>query len=235
MKSKIVAIVLVALLASGCAYSNAGDAEELSTFAEKSDNSSYHILYNFSMEGTSLISHSTGEAEIFSYKGRTRFDRFLTFAGGGSRVSIYEKGENSSVRCTKTVEGNNTTNECVDTNSTASRYIDATEYTDPENSVNYAGEREYAGRTCKLYKIGLPPSEFEESEYIRSGAIADICVDKEKGYMAYNSLKLAEPLNISGRQVRNLYTLKAQGYNENVNSDDVRPPENLTLVNSSTS
>lgn len=217
-------LVSVILLSSGCAYSNAGDAEELAELAGQTDNSTYTVSYNFSMEGTSLIGQSNQKAQLIGHNGETRFDRTFDYVQGRSEVSIYNLDGSRAMRCTTSL-ANNTSTECLTTNSTASRYIEGSRYAEKEYSINFVEERTYAGRTCELYRIGLPPSEFENSTAVNTGAIVDLCLDTEKGYVAYNSMELAGQVSTTGGNVTTLYTLKALNYSPDANRSQVAPPE----------
>ena len=231
MRVKFFAVLLIAVVASGCAYTNAGDANQLSDLADKQDSSNYHVLYDFEVEAASLVRRGTGEAESYGINGETRFDRFYEYVGGTSRTSVYSMNGSGSVQCRKSYSkaNNSTTTSCNYTETTADRYIDTSRYVNENYSINYIEDRSYANRTCEFYRIGLPPSDFEDSSYIRGGALVDLCIDKEKGYIAYNSMNLSVPVQVTGQTIENLYTLKAKRFNEEVDSSDVRPPENVNI------
>ncbi len=224
MKKGLAAVLLLTVLASGCAYSNAGDAEQLQSRAEKAFESSYHVRYNFSVSGKSLVRQSTGEAHLYAKDGETMFRRFYTFLNGNQTVSIYSEPGNRSTSCTRTNEGGNVSMNCTVQASTVERYIDGTSFSKDNYSVNYVGERSYAGRKCGFYRIGLPPSYFDSSR-IRAGAFVDLCIDKEKGYVAYNRMKLASPLRTAQGEIRELYSLKALEYLGNASEEKVTVPE----------
>lgn len=227
MRTRITALILVTLIASGCAYTNSGDAEDLADLASKEDQSQYNIEYNFSMQGTALLGETSEDAELFARNGETRFDRKTVYAQGSTLTSIYNMENSKALRCTESnYIGNSTSQrECNVTNATVSRYIEGTEYSNPDYSVNYVREERYAGRKCKLYRIGLPPSAFESSPVINTGAIVDLCLDREKGYVAYNSMNLTRPVNSGGESVSSLYTLEAKNYSANVTGEEVKIPE----------
>lgn len=218
-------LVSAIILSSGCAYSNAGDAEQLAELATQADKSTYKVKYNFTMEGTALIGQSTEKAVLTAYKEDTRFDRTFNYLQGRTEVSIYNMNGRQSMRCTTSFNANNTSTDCSLSNLTASRYIEGSRYANKNYSVNYVEEKTYAGRTCELYRIGLPPSEFENSSAINTGAIVDLCLDTEKGYVAYNSMELAGQISTTGGNVTTLYTLKALNYGSEVNQSQIVPPE----------
>lgn len=235
MRTKVTLLILLTLVASGCAYTNAGDAKDLEDLASRTDQTQYNVKYNFTMKGTALLGQTSEDAEIFAYNGSTRFDRETVYTQGNTTTSIYNMENSKALRCTESnYLGNRTSQrECNVTNTTVSRYIDGTEYSKPEYSVNYVREERYAGRKCRLYRIGLPPSEFENSSVINTGAIVDLCLDKEKGYVAYNSMNLTRPVTSGGKAVSNIYTLEAQSYSSDVSREQVQLPEfNSTEGNS---
>jgi hypothetical protein len=229
MEVETAVLVLAVLTTSGCAYSNAGDAEQLSGRADRTDNSTYRVTYNFSLEGTSIYGSGGGEAVLYGFEGDTRFDRNFTYLQGVSQESIYSLNDSHAVKCRTShlTNRNTSTRECNVTEATVSRYIDGSRYSNESYSVNYVEERSYAGRKCDFFRIGLPPSEFSGSQ-IDSGAIVDLCLDREKGYVAYNSMELGKPLSITGGNITTLYTLKALSYSSDVDESQVRPPANVT-------
>lgn len=235
MQKRVTLLILLAVIASGCAYTNAGDAEELKDLASKTDQTQYNVKYNFTVQGTALLGQTSEDAELFAYNGDTRFDRETVYAQGNTTTSIYNMNGNRALRCTESnyLGNRSSQSECNVTNATVSRYIDGTEYSNSEYSVNYLREERYAGRKCKLYRIGLPPSEFENSSVINTGAIVDLCLDSEKGYVAYNSMNLTRPVTSGGEAVSNIYTLEARSYSSDVSREQVRLPEfNRTEGNS---
>ncbi|PSH01006.1 MAG: hypothetical protein BRC30_00520 [Nanohaloarchaea archaeon SW_7_46_7] len=235
MRAKITVLILLTVIASGCTYSNAGDSEELAELASRADKTTYNVKYNFSMKGTALLGQVSDDAELFASNGKTRFDRTTIYAQGNTTTSLYSMNGSQALKCTESnyVDNRTSKTECNITEATPDRYIDGTGYSKDEYSVNYVKEKRYAGRKCKLYKIAIPPSDFENSSVINTGAIVDLCLDKEKGYVAYNSMNLAKPVNSGGSPVSNIYTLEAKNYSSEVTEEDVRPPEyNTTKGNS---
>lgn len=227
MRYGTVILLFAVVMASGCAYSNAGDADDLSQLADKADTSNYRVGYSFDMEGSALIGEISSDAELFSYNGETRFERSTIYPEGNTTTSIYSMNGSEPVRCKKSsIAANDTVEiECNRTEATAERYIDGSMYTKDSYSVNYVEDREYAGRECSFYSIGLPPSHFENSSVINTGAFVDLCLDKEKGYVAYNSMNLSAPINSAGKQISNIYTIEAKNYSSDVTGEDVNPPD----------
>lgn len=227
MRTSVTLLILVAVIASGCAYTNAGDAEDLKDLASRADQTQYNVKYNFTVQGTSIVGQTSEDAQLFALNGKTRFDRKTIYAQGNTTTSIYNMNGSKALRCTESnyIDNRTSQRECNITNSTASRYIDGTEYSKPDYSVNYVREERYAGRKCKLYRIGLPPSEFENSSAINTGAIVDLCLDREKGYVAYNSMNLTRPVTSGGKEISNIYTLEAKKYSSDVTSEQVKLPD----------
>lgn len=232
MNYKIAGILALTLIASGCAIGGPAPDERLKDLSDKGNNSSFRINYSLERPGTSLLRGGMDSFQFYSHRGDTLFKASSSIIGGETSVNVYDYREGQSITCTsKTQAFNKTKTVCSISNATTSRYTDVDRYADKsENfSMAYLGEKEFAGRKCSMFGMGIPAKDFESGANISGGANVKMCVDNEKGYVAYQSLNLTDPINTLGQTIKNLYTLKAQEYTEGVTEKEVTPSQGLAL------
>lgn len=232
MNHKIAGILIMALIASGCATGGPAPEERLKQLSDKGENSSFKINYSLERPGTSLLRGGMDNFQFYSHRGETLFKASSSFIGGETTVNVYDYREGQSITCTSTKKTvNNTETTCSISNATTSRYTDVSRYADKsENfSMAYLGEKEYAGRKCSMFGMGIPAKDFKAGGNISGGANVKMCVDNEKGYVAYQSLNLTNPINAMGQSIKNLYTIEALSYSSEATEDDVTPDEGLAI------
>ncbi|MFB6115814.1 MAG: hypothetical protein ABEK04_06040 [Candidatus Nanohalobium sp.] len=229
MNLKILTAILVILAASGCSTGPTPE-ERLKQLSDKGQSSTYKVNYSFERPGTSLIGGGMQNFQLYSYKGQTKFKATAGFIGGKTLVEIYEYREDQSITCRTTQKvANKTEKNCRISNSTTARYTDVSRYAEKAENITlaYLGKESYAGRPCSMFGMGIPPKEFVGSEKLNSGANIKMCVDREKGYVAYMSLNLSNPIKSMGKKIKNLYTLKAKNFSETAEKQEVTPEPGL--------
>lgn len=227
MRTRIVLLMVVVVLGSGCAaLQDQSPEQKFKSQLQDATTSKYHVEYDIEadMGGIGgMISGAVDSPELYSTEERSKF----VVGFSGMTAAVYNVFGENTAYCTEGsflgLDNSSNGPECKKTPDTEIK----TEWM--ENvSIKEAGTETVASRECNLYTL-------EEAENFSSSEIPDkaeqysegnfkICLDKEKGYPALISLKMNRTSELRSSDSEQSIDIKAESHDTEFDEMDLIVP-----------
>jgi hypothetical protein len=232
MHIRFLGLVALVLIASGCIgpleQSTEQNFKDISTKTEKS---SYLVTYDISRERGilgNLPENFLEKPRLYSYQNMQKAVIKPGMLGPSSTRSIYNL-EGKFLDCnSKPIFGTRgeTRVQCRSIESfpipTTSQFVNNLDL------ISSNGTRNYAGRSCKMFKGQIRNISRFNSVNLRSNDLSNssvsICLDKQKGFISYLQFKVSSSTGNSQNENIELLTLQARDHKETVSKEALDPP-----------